>query len=108
MKKNLKLATIITVIVNAIGATINLICAYSMGRLPFGIQMAGGDCIVHTGFGVELLKIFVMTNGGGPDDGTYNKISFDLKSLVMSLVAVFIISMIVITIVRKIKNKEGK
>ena len=106
MKKSVKLAAIVTAIINVVGLVTNLICANAIGKAPFSMYMAGGDCVEYIGFGINLLKVFYMTNTGG--GGVENHVSFSIKSLLLSLVSVFVVVLAIITIIMKIKNSKAK
>lgn len=105
LKKSVKPALIATIIINAICLITNLICAYTINTIPFGRSMHGGECIVHTGFGISLLETFPMTYNGETSNG-YTQVNFDLRSLLCSLVIIFITSLIIVIIINKIKSKK--
>lgn len=107
IKKSMKLALIITIIINAICLVTNLICAYTINSIPLGLEISGGDCIEYIGFGIYLLKIFPMTSN---EQIVINdiRISFHFISLLITLVLVFIISFIIIVIINKIRENKKK
>lgn len=107
MKKNLKLATITTIIINGICLIINLICAHTTNKIPLGLHFPGGECDLYSGFGISLLKKYPMRYIGEMPE-TKIKISFDIISLLITLVLVFVITLIVIVIFNKLRNKKKK
>ena len=106
IKKSLKLSTLITIIINMICLLVNLICAYTINILPFGLKFYGGECIEYIGFGVSLLKIFPMTTANEEIINNSQEIRFDITSLLITMLLCFIIFMIIILIINKIKNKK--
>lgn len=105
IKKSVKIALIITIVINVICLVTNLICAYTINSIPLGLEISGGDCIEYIGFGIYLLKIFSMTSS---EQIAMNdiRISFHFISLLIALVLVFIISFVIIVIINKIRNNK--
>ena len=94
MKQNLIKAALISLGVNLAFFAVNLICANTMGVLPFGRTYPGGDCVERIGFGVNLLKIFPMTTADKP--GSVTRVLFEPRSLFISRVLGFLITLIVL------------
>ena len=106
LKKSLKQAILISVVINAVCLITNLICANTINKIPFGLSLAGGDCIEHIGFGINLLEIFAMSSNGHGSNN-HVEISFNLISLLGSLAIVFVIVLILALIVNKIRNNNS-
>ncbi len=103
MKKNIIISGIASLLTNLVLFVINLICAYTIHRLPFGITLSGGEYIGEKGFGVLLEKIFLFGIDGN-SGGTSEYVRFDFMSLIIPIVILFIIILIISTIISKKKN----
>ena len=104
MKKNVIISTIITIVINVICFIINLICAYANGSIPLGIKVSGGEMTSYSGFGVYLRKIYPLTTiESGETVST--TIGFNFLSLLLTLVLIFVVALIIVSIIRKKKAK---
>lgn len=105
IKKGLKISIIVTFVINIFCFLVNLICAYTINSLPFGILMNGGEANESIGFGVYLLKTFPIVSSEEVVKGS-SKISFDIVSLLVPIILFFAIFMIIFITVNKIKKNK--
>ena len=106
MKKVLFKSLAISFITNLTLLLINLMCAFTIHSLPFSISFAGGECIEHIGFGINLLEIFSFSNVDEIVSNNYS-ISFDFISIIVPFVVLFIVLFIIFYIIYKIKTKKN-
>ena len=99
MKKLLIKSTIAAFVIEIIGAAVNLISYASNGRFLFAKQLIGGEWMGWRGFGMLLNRTFPMSTHEHPVSGS-TWISFDPSSLVTTLLTGFVISFIVLGIIR--------
>lgn len=105
MKKNLIISTIVSLGINLILFLVNLICAYTIHTLPLSQKLSGGEYMGEIGFGVLLEKIFYLSLE--PESGgTTEYIRFDLMSLLVPIIIVFIITLIILTTINKRKSTK--
>ena len=106
MKKVFLRSLLISVIFNAIGFLINLISFYTSNRLPLSIAEYGGEITSYEGFGLRLTHYYPMSDGTHPVH-VEPSLKFGPVSLLLTLIAVFIVCFIILTIIRKVKaNKK--
>lgn len=103
MKRSLLLAAAGSVIVNAAGFLTNLIAYHSVGRLIFYKELWGGEWVGYYGFGILMNRTFPLTVAGDPDANGHTWLSFDPKSLLLSVAAVFLIMFVVLLLIRVVK-----
>ena len=84
MKKKIISSALISIVINVIIFLINLICANMFHFLPFSYSLAGGECIEHIGFGIDLIEIFAFTTSGSASN-TY-QISFNILSIIQIII----------------------
>ena len=106
-KRVLKKSLIVSCIVSGAGFFINLISYLLFKDFPLGIKQGGGEYIGKSGFGLLLNKVYPMTAMG--ETAPKNKVwlSFEPVSLVISTVAVFVVSLICISIMDVLKNRNA-
>ena len=103
MKNNITFSAIVSIIITSIGLFINLICSFFFKFAPLTLKIYGGELIEHIGFGINFIKIFVLspqTESGGIS----TNIQFDFISLLASFVIIFVVVLIIKTFANK-KNK---
>lgn len=105
IKKNIITSGIISIIINTICLIINLVCSLTINTIPLGISFAGGDCIEHIGFGIYMIETFVF---GLKEEfvGTSTSIEFNLISLLVPLILIFIITFVIMIIISKRNNNK--
>ena len=103
MKKNVIISSVITIVINAICFITNLICANVYGSIPLGIKISGGEMTRYSGFGVYLEKIYPLTTVESGEKVS-TTIGFSLFSLLLTLVLVFVVALIIVSIIRRKKN----
>lgn len=86
------------VIINIAGVVINLITYIFSGRFLLAQQLSGGECIEWRGFGLLLRKIFAFGPVGAARGSTH--ILFDFPSLFICLFACFVLSLLVLSVMR--------
>ena len=104
MKRSLLLAAVGSVIVNAAGFLTNLIAYHTVGRLIFFKELCGGEWVGYYGFGILMNRTFPMTIAGDPDANGRTWLSFDPKSLLLSVAAVFLIMLVILLLIRLVKS----
>lgn len=105
-KRVLKKAAIISCLVSGAGFLINLVSYLLFKDFPLGITQWGGDYSGKSGFGLLLNRVYPMTAMNEPAPQNTVWLSFEPVSLVISLVAVFVISLICILIGVACKDKK--
>ena len=104
MKKNIIISLIASVSINAVCLVINLICALNAHFLPLGLYYPGGDCVEYIGFGINLLQIFAFSPEG--KGGSFYEVSFNLPSLIVPLILIFILVLAICILINKIRKKK--
>ena len=105
MKKKLLIAFIVSLVINLLLFSINMVSANMFHKLPIGQAIPGGECIEYIGFGVYLLAVFPMTADGGASV-SYN-IGFSFISFIIPLIVIFILVFIIELIIDKIRSKKN-
>ena len=103
MKKNITNSILISVVVNVIGFVINLVGALLYGVLPLSKTIPGGDCIEHIGFGIKILELFPETSYENMAL-SITETSFHSLSILISLIVVFLISLLLLSLYKIIKK----
>ncbi len=106
MKKIMISSLITAVVIEIAGLLINLFSFKSNGSLLLAKQYSGGECMEWRGCGLYLLKLYPMSSGDNPVQST-SHLSFDPVSCLVTLVAGFVLSFVVFTIIHKLKNKSN-
>ena len=106
-KRVLKKSIIISCTVSGVGFFINLISYLLFKDFPLGITRWGGDYSGKSGFGLLLNRVYPMTAMGEPAPKNTVWLSFEPVSLVISIVAVFAVSLICILIWDVLKNRNA-
>ena len=106
-KRVLKKSIIISCTVSGVGFFINLISYLLFKDFPLGITRWGGDYSGKSGFGLLLNRVYPMTAMGESVPQNTVWLSFEPVSLVISIVAVFVISLICILIWDVLKNRNA-
>ena len=105
MKKQLLKSTIAAFAIEIIGAAANLISYTVNGRFLLAKQLYGGEWMGWSGFGMLLNRTFPMSSQDHPVSGS-TWISFDPGSLVMTLLAGYVIAFIFFGIIGLVKKKQ--
>ena len=105
MKKLLIKSIIAAFAIEIIGAAVNLISYAVNGRFLLAKQILGGEWMGWSGFGLLLNRTFPMSTQDHPVSGS-TWISFDPGSLVMTLLAGFVISFIFFGIIGLAKKEQ--
>ena len=74
---------------------------------PLGITQWGGDYSGKSGFGLLLNKVYPMSEIGESASQTKVWLSFEPVSLVISIVEIFVVSLLCISIWDIIKNRNA-
>ena len=91
--------------IEIIGAAVNLISYAINGSFLLAKQLYGGEWMGWIGFGMLLNRTFPMSSQEHPVSGSA-WISFDPGSLVLTLLAGFVISFIVFGVIRLAKKNR--
>lgn len=105
MKKLLTKSIIAAVVIEIIGAAVNLISYTSNGSFLLAKQLYGGEWMGWIGFGMLLNRTFPMSSQDQPVSGS-TWISFDPGSLILTLLAGFVVSFIVFSALRLIRKNR--
>ncbi len=105
MKELLTKSIIAAFSIEIIGAAINLISYTVNGSFLLAKQLYGGEWMGWIGFGMLLNRTFPMTSQEHPKSGS-TWISFDPRSLLLTLMASFVISFIVLGTIRLVKKQS--
>lgn len=105
MKKKLLIAFIVSLVINLLLFSINMVGANIFHKLPVSKAIPGGECVEYIGFGVYLLAVFPMTADGGASV-TYS-VGFSLISFIIPLIVIFILVFIIELIINKIRSKKN-
>ena len=95
MKKVLIRSIIAALIVEGIGASINLISYFTAGRLLLAHTLAGGEWMGWIGFGVFLSKIYPMTSSPLESANGRMHLAFDLTSFLVTVGIAFAAAFII-------------
>ena len=90
MLKTVKNSLIISVILTALGLSVNYISYISRGTLLFGKVIHGGEWIGELGFGLLINHTYPMTYEGSGDHGSI-WLELDLSNLILTFVVIFIV-----------------
>ena len=104
MKKNTIFSFIISSAISIACLLINLICALSCGFLPIGIEFSGGEFTESIGFGISLQTIYSF--GTIEEASTTTTVGFDLMSLLIPFILLFLIVFVVKTVASKSVKKD--
>ncbi len=99
MKKVILKSAVIAMVVTILLCVMNWLIAAISGK-PIGITIWGGEYSARYGFGVLLETFYPLTTVDTPIQSTSN-ISFDPVSFLVTILIVFVVSMVVGTILRK-------
>jgi hypothetical protein len=105
MKKLLIKSTIAAFAIEIIGAAVNLISYAVNGRFLLVKQLYGGEWMGWIGFGMLLNRTFPMSSQDQPVSGS-TWISFNPGSLILTLLAGFVISFIVFGALRLVRKNR--
>ena len=105
MKKLLIKSIIAAFAIEIIGAAVNLISYTVNGRFLLAKQLYGGEWMGWSGFGMLLNRTFPMSSQDHPVSGS-TWISFDTGSLVLTLLASFVIAFIFLGLIGSAKKKQ--
>ena len=105
MKKILTKSIIAAVVIEIIGAAVNLISYRANGSFLLAKQLYGGEWMGWIGFGMLLNRTFPMSSQDQPVSGS-TWISFDPGSLILTLLAGFVVSFIVFSALRLIRKNR--
>ena len=105
MKKALLYSLIITCILTSIFLIVNIITTFAMSRPIISIKFDSGEIVQFTGFGITHSTFHPLYSVDNPQT-SYTEINFDLFSLFISFVLVFIIVFLLSLIIKKIKTKK--
>ena len=103
-KRILKKAAIVSCIVSGTGFLINLLGYLISKDIPLGITQWGGDYSGKSGFGLLLNRVYPMTKVGDSVPRNTTWLTFEPVSLIMSLVAVFVIALVCLVISALLKH----
>ena len=103
MKKLLTKSIISAFVIEIIGAAVNLISYTVNGSFLLAKRLIGGEWMGWSGFGMLLNRTFPMSSQEHPASGSA-WISFDPGSLVFTLSAGFVVSLIVFGIMHLAKR----
>ena len=103
--KKLLIKSTIAAAIEIIGAAVNLISYAVNGRFLLAKQLVGGEWMGWSGFGMLLNRTFPMSSQDHPVSGS-TWISFDPGSLVMTLLAGYVIAFIFFGIIGLVKKKQ--
>ena len=106
-KRVLKKSIIISCTVSGVGFFINLISYLLFKDFPLGITQWGGDYSGKSGFGLLLNRVYPMTAMGEASPQNTVWLSFEPVSFVISIVAVFVVSLICMLIWDVLKNRNA-
>ena len=105
MKKQLLKSIIAAFAIEIIGAAANLISYTVNGRFLLAEQLYGGEWMGWRGFGMLLNRTYPMSSQDHPVSGS-TWISFDPGSLVLTLLAGFVIAFSFFGIISLAKKKQ--
>lgn len=91
--------------IEILGTAANLISYSVNGRFLLAKQLMGGEWMGWVGFGLMLNRTFPMSSPEHPALGS-SWISFDLNSLLFTLLAGFVLSFFIILILHLIKKNR--
>ncbi len=98
MKKKIKIAVIVSIVVNTICLLVNFLGVIFFKTAPFTVLISGGEIVQHIGFGIEFNEIFPLTTIQNQSSIT-TEMNFNFISLLISLVIiailVFVIKMLI-------------
>lgn len=99
--KNIYLSGIISLIINIVGMFINYQSYLTNKHLLLSFKRHGGEITYENGFGISVIHKYAM-NMNQSDTHTMR---FSLIGLIVSLVVVFMITYLLITVIRAILKK---
>ena len=101
MKRNIILSLIISSVINLVGMLINFISFNNSGHMPLAIKIPGGECLLELGFGLRAFHTYAMRMG----DSDSVSFSFAPITLIVQILLIALIVFIIITIIKKAKEK---
>ena len=107
MKKNVKFSAILSLILTIIGLLINLIGSLVFKFAPLTRTLYGGEIILHIGFGINFQEIVPMSSSPNDVDG-FTIVEFEPISLIISIIIIFVITLLVKTLISNKKAKQTK
>ena len=107
MKKIILRSVIIAAAVNLAGFLTNLVTYMTARKMYLCRRLSGGEWMGWQGFGLLMEKTFPMSSIDEPVTGS-TWLSFDPISLLPTLIAVFLLVLIVSLVIRGIKVKRQK
>lgn len=105
MKKVFLRALLTAVILEIIGAAVNLVSFWSNKEFLLAQKLPGGECTEWRGFGMLLTRIIPLDNALTADTGS-TTISLDVTSLLITLAAGFVLGFIVFLIAHLAKRNK--
>ena len=99
MKKNVFISFIISLVINLLCLTINLIFAFTSQTLPLSFKIQGGEIVQHFGFGILLEEFYPISSS--MQSSVNINISFDFISLLIPFLIIFVIVLIFRTKLKK-------
>ena len=105
IKKSMVVALITTTLINSALFIANLMSAYLNGKLLFGKEISGGECIEYIGFGVRILKIYSFGTIETANQTTTH-IYFHPASILIPLGIVFVVTFLICLLIKTIKKNK--
>lgn len=102
MKKVFVRSLITALILNTVGAVMNLVSFWSNGTFLLAQQLNGGECMEWRGFGLLLTKIVPIDPIHAPNAS----ISLDVPSLFVTLAIGFILGFIILLIIHLVNTEK--
>lgn len=106
MRKVTLISLLISVIFTALGFAANLISYFTSQSLLFCFTSYGGEVTSYEGFGLRLTRYYPMSDGVTP---VYvePRLRFGPVSLILTLIAAFIVCFVIATIIHKVRAKKA-
>ena len=107
MKKNIKNALIITLVITLVWSITNIVFAYTQHKLPFSKTDPNVmDAIIYDGIGFSYRHSAVI----GPDSGSpiSNMPDVEMTELLTMIGITFAVSLGIVIVIDKVKNKNTK
>lgn len=105
MRKKLLIACTVSLIINILLFSINMVGANMFHKLPIGKAIPGGECIEYIGFGVYLLAVFPMTADGGAS--VSYSVGFSFISFIIPLIVIFLLTFVILILIDKLRRKKN-
>lgn len=102
MRKTLKTAFLIALVITLIGMAVNG-AFYAAGNImPLSVPIYGGEVIMDIGFGLRAVYVYSML----PDGGSSRHLYFSPVSLIICLIPITLAVFLVLLVINKFKNKK--